>query len=255
MQTLLVNKEDGIGWIRFHRPEVRNAVNQQMMEELEQIITQWATDETIKVILFQGDERAFVSGGDVEELHQKRTKPEIYPVMERMGALLEKIYQLDQITIAAVEGAAVGGGCEIATTCDFFLASERARIGMIQVQLGITTGWGGASRLFHKIGTSRGLQFLLTGDRVTSTRAKELGLVNEVYPHELFHQEVETFAKRLAVLPMKILRTYKQIARQVEQGVPSSSLYTREAASCSELWETEEHLQAVESFLHRTRRK
>ncbi|MBA4494270.1 enoyl-CoA hydratase/isomerase family protein [Paenactinomyces guangxiensis] len=253
MQTLLVDQQNGIGWIRFNRPEVRNAVNLQMIEELELIIDQWSRDEKIKVIVFKGDERAFVSGGDVEEFHQLTSKQEIYPVMERMGRLLEQVYQLDQITVAAVEGAAVGGGCEIAASCDFCLASDRAKFGMIQVKLGITTGWGGAGRLLHKIGTSRGLELLLTGDRITAQQAKELQLADKLISYENFEAEVATFAKRLADAPAKVMKTYKHIARQVERGVPSSALYPVEAESCSECWETEEHRQAVESFLSRTR--
>ncbi|WP_170839808.1 enoyl-CoA hydratase/isomerase family protein [Lihuaxuella thermophila] len=252
MQTLLTSKQDDIGWIRFHRPTVRNAVNLQMMDELEQIIERFADDEEIGVIVFSGDERAFVSGGDLEEFHQL-TGREIYLVMKRMGQILERIYQLDAITIAAVEGAAVGGGCEIVAGCDFCLASDQAKFGMIQVTLGITTGWGGASRLFRKIGTSRGLELLLTGEILTSVQAKEYGLINHIFPHERFTEEVAAFAKRLASVPAKVRKTYKQIARQVEKGVSSSALYPLEAKSCSECWGTEEHRRAVESFLNRTR--
>jgi 3-hydroxypropionyl-coenzyme A dehydratase len=252
MQTLLISKQDGIGWIRFHRPEVRNAVNIKMMEEMENVIGKWANDEEIGVIVLSGDERAFVSGGDVEEFHQLTCR-EIYPVMKRMGEILERIYQLDAITIAAVEGVAVGGGCEIVASCDFCLASDQAQFGMIQVTLGITTGWGGASRLFRKVGTSRGLELLLTGERISSEKALESGLVDRILPHERFREEVAAFAKRLAGVPAKVRKTYKQIARQVEKGVPSSALFSLEAKSCSECWGTEEHRRAVESFLNRTR--
>ncbi len=254
MRTLLVSKSDGIGWIRFHRPEVRNAVNLQMMEELENILKKWADDEEIGVIVFSGDERAFVSGGDVEEFHRLSGR-EIYPVMKRMGGILERIYQLDAITISAVEGVAVGGGCEIVASCDFCLASGQAKFGMIQVSLGITTGWGGASRLCRKIGTGRALELLLTGERISAEKAGEIGLVDRMVPHERFQEEVAAFAKRLAGAPARVRKTYKQIARQVEKGVPSSALYALEAKSCSECWETEEHIRAVESFLSRTRRR
>jgi enoyl-CoA hydratase/carnithine racemase len=255
MQTLLTKVQDGVGWIRFHRPEVRNAVNMKTMEELEQVLTQWEQDRDIKVIVFEGNEKAFVSGGDVEEFSQKIKQSEIYPVMERMGSILEYIHQFPKITIAAVEGVAVGGGCEIVTSCDFCLASEHALFGFIQVHLGITTGWGGASRLLHKIGSSRGLELLLTGERISSERALEIGLVDKRFSYEKFQREVAAFAYRLATVPDLIIQTYKQIARKVEQGQLSSSLYTLEAESCSKLWETEAHREAVDSFLSRTRSK
>ncbi|SFJ05245.1 enoyl-CoA hydratase/isomerase family protein [Thermoflavimicrobium dichotomicum] len=251
MQTLLVSKKDGIGRIQFHRPEVRNAVNLQMMTELEQVIAEWERDPELKVIVFSGDERVFVSGGDVREFHQRETKEEIYPIMSRMGRLLERIDQLDCLTIAAVEGIAVGGGCEIVTSCDLCLASEKAQFGFIQVHLHITTGWGGAGRLFRKLGAGQALSLLLTGERISAREAYELQLVDRLYPADRFNEEVEMFVKQVASVPGKVIQTYKQIAKM---GRNYPSTYQMEAESCSELWESPEHRQQVEAFLKRTGR-
>lgn len=255
MQTLLIEDKGELVWVRFYRPEVRNAVNQLMMNELEQLTEQWMNEEKVKVVIFCGDEHAFVSGGDLDEFHKRETKEEIFPVMKRMGALLSKWEQMDVITIAAVEGPAVGGGCEIASSCDFCLATESAVFGMIQVKLGITSGWGGASRLMYKIGVPRALDLLLTGKRITAKEAHELGLVDHLAETEDFRQVVEAYAKQIAAAPRKAIQTYKEIARKVKKGIPPADLFELEADSCSTLWETQEHRQAVEAFFKRTRKK
>ncbi|MGA9172830.1 MAG: enoyl-CoA hydratase/isomerase family protein [Thermoactinomyces sp.] len=254
METLVVRKQKQIGWIRFHRPDVRNAVNLAMMGELESVIREWKKDRDLKAIVFFGDERAFVSGGDVAEFHQWTKREEVFPVMRRMGALLEEIAQLDLVTVAAVEGVAVGGGCEIATSCDFCLASPNARFGMIQVRLGITTGWGGAGRLMRKIGRSRALSCLLTGKMLNAAEAKELGLVDDLLPQDGFRSHVERYVERLTEAPAPVIRAYKQIARQVESDQVQST-YEIEAEHCAVCWESDEHRLAVESFLNRTRAK
>lgn len=254
MQTLICSKRDGIGWIRFHRPEVRNAVNQQMMTELEQVLDAWSLDPEIKVLVLSGDQKAFVSGGDVAELHGLTTEKEIYPVMERMGKILERLSQSTKVTIAAVEGWAVGGGCEIVTSCDFCLASPSAKFGMIQVKLAITTGWGGASRLIKKVGRSEALKLLLTGEKISAEQAKQIGLVDSLIHPESFQNEVEQFARVLTEAPLNVIEAYKKLVNHMDETRSNLPLYQLEAAHCSKCWESDEHQQAVESFLQRTRK-
>jgi enoyl-CoA hydratase/carnithine racemase len=251
MQTLLVRKQGPIQWIRFHRPDVRNAVNLQMMGELEQVLTEIEQDSQCKVVIFSGDERAFVSGGDLDALHQYGHKHEIQPIMERMGRILERVHGLAPLTVAFVEGAAVGGGCEIVASCDLCFASATARFGMIQVKLGITTGWGGAGRLMRKIGPARALPLLLTGQILSAPEAKASGLVDVLLDGERADQAVQEFAEQVAKAPLEIIRFYKGLAEEVNRGVPTAELYAREAEQCASLWESEEHAQAVREFLAR----
>ncbi|TCS94648.1 enoyl-CoA hydratase/isomerase family protein [Hazenella coriacea] len=255
MQTLICSKRDGIGWIRFHRPEVRNAVNQQMMTELEQILDEWSIDPEIKVLVLIGDSKAFASGGDVAELHQLKTEQEIYPVMERMGRILERFNQSEKVTIAAVEGVAVGGGCEIVTSCDFCLASPSAQFGMIQVKLAITAGWGGATRLIRKVGKSEALKMLLTGEKISAEQAKQIGLVDSLVGSDAFVDEIEQYAKKFTQAPLSVIQAYKNLTNQMDGVQLNQPLYQLEATHCSRCWESDEHHQAVESFLQRTRKK
>jgi enoyl-CoA hydratase/carnithine racemase len=231
-----------VGWIQFHRPEVRNAVNLQMMEELEQVLEAWEKDGEIRVVVLT----------DVAQFHIMNGE-EIFSVMKRMGRILERLASLDKVTVAAVEGPAVGGGCEIAASCDICLASENALFGMIQVTLGITTGWGGGARLIRKIGTARALELLLTGERISAGKAWRLGLVDHLISRERFAEEVQAFAERIAQAPAAVIRAYKQVARAVSAGASEAELTELEAKHCASLWGSEEHHRAVEAFLKRTR--
>jgi 3-hydroxypropionyl-coenzyme A dehydratase len=254
MQTLITEQKNGVGWIRFHRPDVRNAVNLQMMQELEEVLAKWKSDSDVKVLVFTGDERAFVSGGDLTEFHRLKTADAIYPVHARMGRLLDVLERLGKPTIAAVGGAAVGGGCEIAVSCDFRFASDTAKFGFIQAGLGITTGWGGGSRLIRLVGRSRALALLLTGERIDSTQAFQYRLVDRVVPSEQLEEEVQRFAETIARTPLPVIEAYMELANRVRDGADPQELTEWESRTCSRLWESDVHHRAVEIFLRRTGR-
>lgn len=256
METLQVDCHRGVGHIRFHRPEVRNAVNFRMMDELETVLNDWREDEAIKAVMFSGDRHAFVSGGDLSEFHRLTREEEVYPVMVRMGRLLMELQDFGKPTIAAVEGTAVGGGCEIAVSCDFRLASDRARFGFIQVRLGITSGWGGGTRLLSQLKRSEALYLLLTGEVIDSETALRIGLVDRVFPSgEKFEEAAWDFAERIASAPPGVIREYVAMANRVRQGGMSwNEMAELESRACARLWETPEHHAAVEAFLNKSGR-
>ncbi|SDY61430.1 enoyl-CoA hydratase/isomerase family protein [Thermoactinomyces sp. DSM 45892] len=253
METVKYHKQGDVAIVQFHRPTVRNAVNQQMMSELEQLLLEWEQDSQIKIIIFRGDTNAFVSGGDLEEFHQLHTCAEIEPIMKRMGGILERIYQLPVLTIARIEGPAVGGGCEIAMSCDWVVANDHATLGMIQVRLGITTGWGGAVRLMKKVGISTAMKILLSGKRYSAREGMELGMIDFLLGEEdqsfddPFHDWLQPYTK----LSRDLISHYKKLAKRVEKGASSTELFELEAKKCGLFWETEEHRLAVDSFLIR----
>lgn len=255
MNTIIYTKHNDHAVVQFNRPYVRNAVNLEMMEELEFLLDEWEQTSNYKFILFRGDDKAFVSGGDLDQFHKLEKREDIEPVMLRMGKILERIHQLPMLTVAFIEGAAVGGGCELAVSCDWIVASPNAKLGMIQVKLGITTGWGGASRLMHKIGKSKALHMLLTGKRLSALEAKQIGLVDVLLddPELSFEEQVAKWIRTYHSLPLLLIQNYKKLAQQVELGVSSEQLFPLESASCSILWESKEHREAVEHFLHSTR--
>ncbi|MDR6224822.1 enoyl-CoA hydratase/isomerase family protein [Desmospora profundinema] len=250
MNTLRTSIENGVGWIRFHRPHVRNAVNGEMMDELDRQLMVWKDDEEVRVLVLAGDEKTFVSGGDLAELHALTTEEDVYPVMHRMGRVLEVLRNWGKPTLAAVEGTAVGGGCEIAASCDFRLASDRASFGFIQSKLGITSGWGGGSRLLEQVPRDRALLWLMTGERFDAGTAQRWGWVTEVLPVDGFERGVQQFAERLTRTSLPVLRAYLELSRLP----PKTDRVDWEARSCARLWESDEHMQAVEQFLKRTGR-
>lgn len=253
METIQLERYRSIGHIRFHRPEVRNAVNVRMMEELEQVLREWREDDAIKAVMLTGDRHAFVSGGDLSEFHRLTREEEIYPVMARMGRLLTELQDLGKPTIAAIEGAAVGGGCEIAVSCDFRLASDRARLGFIQVRLGITSGWGGGTRLLSQLKRSDALYLLLTGEVIDSETALRIGLVDRIFPSGEFVSSAWDFAERIVSAPVGVIREYLAIANRVRQGGMSwDKMIDLESRACSRLWDTPEHRSAVEAFLKKS---
>ncbi|GGE22724.1 2,3-dehydroadipyl-CoA hydratase [Marinithermofilum abyssi] len=251
METLKVYREGAAGWIQFNRPLVRNAVNRQMMQELEEQIRLWEQDDRVKVLVLTGNARGFVSGGDLDELHQHSTAEEVYPFMRRMGQVLHCLHQLEKPTVAAVQGAAVGGGCEIAASCDFRLASENARFAFVQSRMGITSGWGGGSRLLSQMDRGIALRWLLTGDWISAREAWEAGWVHQLVPDDSFTAHVQRFADNLCHASLGVITNYVRLVRASVQGAALESLAEMEARSCSQLWETEEHRQAVKSFLQR----
>jgi enoyl-CoA hydratase/carnithine racemase len=247
MKTLFVSQKNGVGTIQFNRPEKANSVNEKMVEELEHIID-WFDEEKLKVIVFRGNSDVFVSGGDIEQ-HQSLSGEQVYPELLRVGALLEKISRLDAVTIVAVQGKAIGGGCEIIASCDFCFASDSATFQFIQARLGIPTAWGGASRLMYKIGTKKALYLLLFAEQISSMDAERIGLVDAIFPDDEFDKSLMKFTKKLAELPMPVINTLKHIAHQVEDGLPASQIYPLEAKACSECWDLDKHQRAVKFIL------
>ncbi|SMO48440.1 enoyl-CoA hydratase/isomerase family protein [Melghirimyces algeriensis] len=249
MKTLLTEEKNGVGWVFFNRPERRNAVNFQMMEEMETTINRWQEESSIKVLVFTGDEQTFVSGGDLAEFHQLRTEQEIYPVMFRMGQLLKSIRHFGKPTVAAVRGIALGGGCELAASCDFRVASERARFGFIQSRLGITTGWGGGSRLLEQLPRSKALYLLLSGEHVDADQLFQWGWIYQLFSEAHFLDSVQSFAESISQAPVEVLKAYMDIADHRKKEESNEAL---EARHCAQLWETEEHRRAVNEFFSRS---
>ncbi|MCS1350603.1 enoyl-CoA hydratase/isomerase family protein [Mechercharimyces sp. CAU 1602] len=254
METLRTSIKNGVGWVVFTRPHVRHAVNQEMMAELEEVIVAYESNTEVKVIVFTGDERTFVSGGDLSEFHQKETYEDIFPLMKRMNNCLQKLREIHKPTIAAVEGVAVGGGCEIAVSCDLIYASEHASFGFIQVLLGITSGWGGGTRLLQKIGTNKALPLLLSGERITSREAERIGLADRIFPSTGFLEMMQIEAERLTQASLPVIQAYMKMARAVEER-EEREFFLHESHSCSLLWESPEHRNAVDAFLQKRVKK
>ncbi len=197
LENLRTENRDGILVVTIDRPKVLNALNAQTVEEIARVFDQARDDEAVKaVILTGGGEKAFVAGADINEL---ATKSPISgkETSERGQAILSGIERFPKIVIAAINGFALGGGCEIALACHLRIASEKAQIGLPEVTLGIIPGYGGTQRMARLLGKARALELICTGDRIVASEAERIGLVNRVVPAEDLMSAAEELARKV----------------------------------------------------------
>jgi enoyl-CoA hydratase len=189
-------KEDGIGTVTVNRPAALNALNERVCTELNDVFQQIETDPDVRVVIITGSGKAFVAGADVGEMHPQSSVQisNFVAVMRRTG---ERIYSLSKPVIGAINGFALGGGCELAMCCDLRIASEGARFGQPEMNLGIIPGFGGTQRLARLVGVARAKELIYTGDMIDARTALAMGLVNKVVPPENLMSEARTLAQKM----------------------------------------------------------
>lgn len=196
-ETLLYEKRDGVGYVTLNRPEKLNALNNQVVEELDACFLAIQKDAEVRVVIVTGaGQKAFVAGADIKELAEKA------PLQGKEFSLrgqrvFNSIENLGKPVIAAVNGYALGGGCELALACTLRIASETARFGQPEVKLGIIPGYGGTQRLARLVGKGRALELILAGDPVSAQEAYRIGLVNQVVPAEGLTAAAEDLARKI----------------------------------------------------------
>jgi enoyl-CoA hydratase len=181
-ETLLYEVKDGVALVAINRPDKLNALNVQVIGELEAAMTAAAEDDTVRVVILTGcGEKAFAAGADIGEL--ARLDPVGAVDLARRGqALTRRMDRLGKPIIAAINGFALGGGCEIAMACTLRIAADTAQLGQPEVNLGLMPGYGGTQRLSRLVGKGRALDLILTGRMISAEEALQMGLVNQVVP-------------------------------------------------------------------------
>ncbi len=209
--NILFEVTDGIAIITFNRPKALNALNAETMDELSDALDRVLADDAVRVLVLTGaGEKAFIAGADITEF------PRMNPLQARLFAekgqeLFFKVEQLPVPVIACVNGFALGGGCELAMSCDFIYASEKAKFGQPEVNLGLMPGWGGSQRLLRLVGRARAKEICMTGEMLDARRAGEIGLAARVFPAgELMDQTMKT-ARTLASKSRGVLRSLKKV--------------------------------------------
>ncbi len=197
-QTLLVDSKDHIAIITINRPDKLNALNAQAKSELQEVFKKIKTDNNVDVVILTGaGEKAFVAGTDIKELTilNSETGKEFSAKGQEVFDLIEN---LGKPVIAAVNGYALGGGCELALACHIRIASENAKFGQPEVNLGIIPGYGGTQRLARLIGRGRAMELILTGNQIDAQEALRVGLVNKVVPQSDLLSTATSIAQLIA---------------------------------------------------------
>ncbi len=202
-ETILTGVEGDVGTITINRPDVRNALNTQVVGDLRAALTEFRYDGSVGVVVFTGaGDRAFAAGADIGELREKT-------MLDALGSTMQQVYDeiegYEKPTIAAVNGYALGGGCELAMACDIRIASENARFGLPEVTLSIIPGAGGTQRLARLVGKGKAIEMILTGRMIGAEEALRVGLVTQVVsPEKLPEAARETANDILSKGPLAV---------------------------------------------------
>lgn len=194
---ILMDKKDGIATITFHRPEALNALNSEVLEELDKAVELVAADREVRVAVFTGEGKSFISGADINEMDQRRGV-DIISYSRRGADVFRKVELLPKPTIAAVNGYAFGGGFEFILCTDIRIANEKAKLRLPEVTLGITPGFNGTQRLPKCVGMCRAKELIFTGRMLTAGEAFNLGILNKVVPADQLMEEVYKMASQIA---------------------------------------------------------
>lgn len=209
-QFILYEKSEQIATITVNRPEVRNALTQALMGELGHAIEQADADDEVRVLIFTGaGEKAFVAGADINEVGARNTLTELGPNSRLRRNVFTRLEHLGKPSIAAVNGYAFGGGCELALACTLRVAAENAKFGQPEINLGIIPGLGGTQRLTRLVGKGRAMEMILTGEGIDAQEAWRIGLVNKVVPAADLMEEARALAKKMCSKAPMALRAAK----------------------------------------------
>ena len=195
--NIIVEKKDGIGYIKINRPKVLNALNQETIKELTNAILDLENDNNIKVAVLTGEGKAFIAGADISAM-ANMTVLEAKEFSELGHNMLNTFEKSRLPIIAAVNGFALGGGCETLMACDIVIAGKSAKIGQPEINLGISPGFGGTQRLPRLVGRMKAKELLLTGRNLSADEALSIGLVNMVVDDEKLMEEAEKLADKIA---------------------------------------------------------
>ncbi len=243
------------GWrvavITIDRPHVLNALNSDTLDELQAVLDELSTDPSVGAIVLTGaGERSFVAGADIRQFQELSSAVEASRFALRGQAVLNAIESLAKPVIAAVNGYALGGGCELAMACDIRLAADVARFGQPEINLGMIPGYGGTQRLARLVGRGGAELLCLTGDPIDAAEALRLGLVDRVFPAADLLDEARALALKLCSKPPVALALIKQAIRVGLEGSLAEGL-AYEAAQFGLAFDTQDRQEGVAAFLEK----
>ena len=253
-KTLIYEKKENIGLLTINRPEKLNAISNELISELKNLLDEIENNEELRVLIITGaGDKAFVAGADIKELVDRDACLGRRVSQERQD-IFSRIENLPVPVIAAVNGYALGGGLELALACSIRICSEKAQFGAPEVKLGIIPGDGGTQRLPRLVGLGRAMELILTGDFIDAQEAYRIGLVNKVLPQEELMDKAMDLAKKIASRPPLAVRFAKEAVNRSQEGAAASGFALESylhALSCT----TEDKKEGVSAFLEKRKGK
>lgn len=249
-QTLLTDLQDGTLVVTINRPDKLNALNKDVIEELGKVIAEVYSNNDIKTAILTGaGEKAFVAGADISEFTSLDAAGGEALAKKGQENVFDKIENCPKPIIAAVNGFALGGGCELAMSCHFRVASENAKFGQPEVNLGLIPGYGGTQRLTQLIGKGKAMELMMTADMIGAEDAKSLGLVNHVFPMAELMAETKKIAQKIQtkapVAVAKVIACVNDAARGDANG------FNHEITRFGECFATEDMKEGTSAFLEK----
>ena len=243
-ETILTEVQDKVGLITLNRPDAMNALNGDLMTELIEALLDFELDDEIGAIVIAGSERVFAAGADISEMSEMSA---VDMLTSSFVELFDGIRDIKKPIIAAVSGYALGGGCELAMSCDMIVASEKAKFGQPEVNLGVIPGAGGTQRLTHAVGKAIAMEMVLNNRTLSAQEALEFGLVNYVVPVEEHLDKALKLAKRISVrAPLALRQAKDAVNKAYELSLTEGLDFERRAFYF--LFATEDQKEGMKAF-------
>ena len=247
-ETIIVDVEDDVALIRLNRPDALNAINSKVVEELALALAASDANEKVRAVVLTGSDKAFAAGADIREMAEK-TFVDMF-TEDFFGPLNEAFLKFRKPVIAAVSGYALGGGCELALMCDFIIASENAKFGQPEINLGVVAGIGGTQRLTRLVGKSKSMDMHLTGRFMDATEAERSGLASRVVPPNRLMPEAMDSARKIAEKSLLSVMVVKEaVNRSYETTLREGLLFERRIFHA--LFSTEDQKEGMRAFLEK----
>ena len=247
-KTILVDTSDNICTITLNRPDALNALNSELIQELVKALCKADKDRSVRVIVISGSEKVFAAGADIKEMMEKSSTEML--MTDFFGDEHNQIIDIRKPIIASVSGFALGGGCELAMMCDFIIASDTAKFGQPEVNLGVMPGMGGTQRLTRAIGKSKAMEMSLTGRFMDAVEAERLGLVSQIFAVQDMAKEVRDIAIKIASKSLITTTAIKEsVNRSFEMSLAEGLLFERRAFHA--LFATNDQSEGMAAFVEK----
>jgi enoyl-CoA hydratase len=246
-ESVLTSIEDNVGIIQMNRPETLNVLSSQLLGELNDALRSFLHDKEVRCVIIAGSEKAFCAGADLKEMGSRR----LMEIVDRFAtSVFTMLRRAQKPVIAAVSGHCYGGGCELALACDMIVASETAKFGQPEINVGIIPGAGGTQRWTRIVGKARAMEIMLTGAPIDAKKALEWGIVNRVVPFEHLHLEAKQLASTIAgKAPLAVQKAKEGVLKAQDMTLENGLAY--ENLLFSMLFSTEDQKEGIRAFLEK----